>query len=1214
MASDTSRADMVKSGWAGLVSTFIRHPNAANLLMILLIIFGSFAIAKINTQFFPTVERPTIGVIISWPGASAQDVEVNVLAVAEPELRFINGVDKMTSTASEGNGAITLEFSEGVDMQQALSEVEAAAKAIGNLPEDSETPEVRKSQFFDAVAKISIGGTASESVKRDWAKRIRDDLIDRGIDKINFTGLRSPEISISVPERELRRISTTVSEISQIISNNSRDLPSGNVEGDVERQLRALANARDPKALRNVEIKSFPTGEKVKLGDVAQIEETYDSSQTRGLTENLAAIELDIRRAPTADTLETAAILFDYLEEIRPQLPSNVELQTYNISSEALSERILLLVNNALGGLVIVVIMLFIFLNARIAFWVAAGIPIALLATIGIMMMIGQTINMITLFTLIMMLGIIVDDAIVVGEHTNTRLEMGDDHITAAENGVGMMMTPVMAAMLTTLAAFSPILLINDTIGQIMGVLPYVVIAVLLASLVECFFILPGHLAHSLRAKKAARWSYWRQFFIALVTTLACAAILNRFSVGSTGSAPLMTQLLDQPFYIRAAIIAVSALVFATIVEFIILKLLRAFVMFFGLLLLFLVAFNIYQSAFVSTEPFEGIRAFFGSLMTLPAREMILSCAIAALGITLINEIFVRRSFAKMSEEQRIEHMQSEGWFRQNFDRGFNWVRDNPFRWLVTVSFQWRYVTIAFSAGLIMVLAVGLIKSGKVEFVFFPSPEAENITGIVVFNAGLPEDQALEAIATYEQSLHKVDDNLTDDSEQLVSAVFTTFGASNRNGSVQARIQVQLTPSEFRSVRTTDIVSQWRSGVPNIAGVRRFTVAQSRGGPPGRDIEVRLQGDSSEQLKAAANDVVQLVSTVEGVSGVEDNLPYGKPELIMQLTPYGSAVGFSIESVGRQIRNAFEGSVPFRFAHGDDEVTVSVSAQMRESGMAALRNLSLKGPSGEFVPLTEIVTLSERQGFASIRRRDGKTTISVSGDIDDNISTTDKVTETLVAGGELDTLMAKHGVSYTFGGRSEEQKNAFADLQLGAIIAVAVIYIILAWFFGSYWYPLAVMLIIPFGIVGAVFGHWIMGFKLTILSFIGLLGLSGILVNDSIILVARLKERLKLGNSVAQSAIGASQDRLRAVMLTSLTTIGGLLPLLFETSRQAQFLLPMAITIVFGLALSTFLVLFLVPALVGVGNDIRTSFITVFGQMRDKRQGKMQIPPVLPAE
>lgn len=1214
MTFQAKQTEAVKNGWAGLISTFVRHPNAANLLMVLMIIFGAFAIAKINTQFFPTVNRPNIAVIISWPGASAQDVEVNVLAVAEPELRFINGVERMTSTASEGNGAITLEFAEGANMQEALSEVEAAAKAIGNLPEDAETPEVRRSQFFDAVARLSIGGTASESVKRDWAKRVRDDLIDRGIDKINFSGLRASEIAVTVPERELRRLSTTVSEISGIITGNSRDIPSGNVEGDIERQLRALANARDTKSLRDVEIKAFPTGEKVKLGDIAKIEESFDSSATRGLTDNLAAIELDVRRAPSADTLETAAILFDYIEEIRPQLPDNIQLQTYRVSSEALSERILLLVKNAAGGLLIVVLTLFIFLNARIAFWVAAGIPIALLATIGFMLLIGQTINMITLFTLIMMLGIIVDDAIVVGEHTNTRLEAGDDNVTAAENGVGMMMTPVMAAMLTTLAAFSPILLINDTIGQIMGVLPYVVIAVLIASLLECFFILPGHLAHSLREKSVVRWSYWRQFFIALIMTLTLAAVLNRLSIGvDKSSSPLLAQLAEMPSFMRAGLAALTALVFATIVEFIFIKLLRPFTTFLIAMLGYIFLANVYSSLTAATGEIEGVRAFFGSLITIPSLGLIIVGLIVSLIVVFFAEISIRRKEAKMSPEELEVQRQGDGWFRRNFDAGFNWFRDNPFHWLVRLSYNWRYVTIAVSIGLIMVLAVGLIRSGKVEFVFFPSPEAENITGIVVFNAGLPEDQALKAIQTYEKSLYDVDNKLTEEDEQLVSAIFTTFGASNRNGSVQARINVQLTASEFRSVRTNDIVSAWRREAPRIAGIQRFSVAQSRGGPPGRDIEVRLQGDSSERLKAAADDVAQLLSTLEGVSGVEDNLPYGKPELVMQLTPFGSALGFSIESVGRQIRDSFEGSVPFRFARGDDEVTVRVSAELRESGLAALRNLLLKGPSGQFVPLTEIVDLSESQGFASIRRRDGKTTISVSGDIDDNVSTTDKVTETLTSAGELASITAKHGVTFSFGGRSEEQKNAFGDLRLGAIVAVVVIYIILAWFFGSYWQPIAVMMIIPFGLVGAVFGHWLMEFKLTVLSFIGLLGLSGILVNDSIILVARLNERLREGASQANAVIGASLDRLRAVMLTSLTTIGGLLPLLFETSRQAQFLLPMAITIVFGLALSTFLVLFLVPALVGVGNDVRMVFTTVFGQMREKLPSKVS-PPISPAE
>lgn len=1197
MSFNMPNSQTIKTGWAGLVSTFIRHPNAANLLMVLMIIFGVYSIAKINTQFFPTVDRPTIGVIISWPGASAQDVEVNILAVAEPELRFINGVDKITSTASEGNGAITLEFGEGTDMQQALADVETASKAISNLPEDAESPVVSKSQFFDRVAQLAIVGTASESVKRDWAKRMRDDLIERGIDKINFTGLRAPEISVELPERELRRLSTTVSDVSNIIRNNSQDLPSGSVEGDVERQLRTIANARDAKAIRDIEVKSFPTGEKVKLSDIATINEAYDDSETRGLSNNLAAIELDIRRAPTADTLQTAQILFDYIDEIEPQLPDNVQIETYRVASDALSERIGLLVNNALGGLIIVVITLFIFLNARIAFWVAAGIPIALLATIGVMLLIGQTINMITLFTLIMMLGIIVDDAIVVGEHTNTRLEAGDNYIEAAENGVGMMMTPVMAAMLTTLAAFSPILLINDTIGQIMGVLPYVVIAVLIASLVECFFILPGHLAHSLKARKGKSWSYWRQFFIAFMITLGSTAILHRMSANlGDNVSPFITQIAHMPIYLQAPLIALSALIIASFLELVYLKYLRPATTFVTSFILVGLTTNVQQSM---AGEIEGVRAFIGSLLSLPAANMMQVAVIGAAVATIILELVARRRERNLTIDEIEVLKEQDGWFRRNFDKGFNWFRDNPFDFLVSLSYHWRYVTIAISAGLVMVLAVGLIRSGEVEFVFFPSPEAENITGIVIFNAGLPEDQSLAAIAAYEQALHRADASLTDENEQLVTAVFTSFGASNRSGSVTARISVQLTASELRTVRTPDIVSAWRRSAPRIAGVTRFSIAQSRGGPPGRDIEVRLQGDSSEQLKLAADDVADLISTVEGVSGVEDNLPYGKPELVIELTPFGTALGFTIDTVGRQIRNAFEGSVPYRFARGDDEVTVRVSTISRENGMAALRALSLKSPSGEFVPLTEIVSLSERQGFASIRRLDGKTTISVSGDIDDNISTTDKVIETLEASGELASLTASHGVTYTYGGRSEEQRNAFADLSLGATIAVAVIYIILAWFFGSYWQPLAVMLIIPFGIVGAVFGHWLLGFKLTILSMIGLLGLSGILVNDSIILVARLNERMKQGYDVAASAIGASKDRLRAVMLTSLTTIGGLLPLLFETSRQAQFLLPMAITIVFGLALATFLVLFLVPSLVGVGNDIRTFFIAIYGRLKD---------------
>jgi len=448
----------------------------------------------------------------------------------------------------------------------------------------------------------------------------------------------------------------------------------------------------------------------------------------------------------------------------------------------------------------------------------------------------------------------------------------------------------------------------------------------------------------------------------------------------------------------------------------------------------------------------------------------------------------------------------------------------------------------------------------------------------------------------HEKALHEADKALAGSGPSSIRAVFTSFGASSRSGSATARIRVQLTTSEEREVRTPDLINAWRQAAPNIAGVTRFAIEQSRGGPPGRDIEVRLQGERVAALKTAAADVVALLSGVNGITGLDDNLPWGKPELVMELTPQGAALGFSIEEVGRQIRNAFDGAIPFRFPRGDDEVTVRLVQVPASPGSQALRDFELRSPGGTFVPLAEVVEMTDRQGFSAIQRRDGRSTISVTGDIDTAVTTTGAVVEQLTASGSLDLVAARHGVTYSFGGRSEEQENAFADLKLGVAVALSVIYIILAWVFASYWRPIAVLLIIPFGVVGAIFGHWLLDYQLTILSFIGLLGLAGILVNDSIILVDRLEERREAGDSLAEAAVGASRDRLRAVLLTSLTTIGGLLPLLYETSLQAQFLLPMAITIVFGLAMTTLLVLFLVPALVGIGDDFARALSFLYGR------------------
>ncbi|MEL6751373.1 MAG: efflux RND transporter permease subunit, partial [Pseudomonadota bacterium] len=867
-------------------------------------------------------------------------------------------------------------------------------------------------------------------------------------------------------------------------------------------------------------------------------------------------------RAATADTLATSAILSDYLKEIEGALPPGLELKQYDVRADALTERIMLLVTNGLGGLVLVVGVLFIFLNARIAFWVAAGIPVAMLATIGLMYVMGQSINMLSLFGLIMMLGVIVDDAIVVGEHTATRFAEGDGPYEAAEEGAGRMVMPVSAAMITTISTFGPILVISGVLGQIIGVLPIVVIAVIIASLIECFLILPGHLAHTLQPRVHRRWSYWRQFAVALIVGVFAISVSGTNAGGwfvelANGGAAFIRSYLPLP------------------------------------------AIPLDPTAMV--ERLQAIRAEY------PFPLFVLGLAVIAYALSVAVEAIFALFAAWSRKRNPNADPMAPGRFRRNFDAGFNWFRDKPFGALVRLVYRARYVTVALAVASVMIGVWGMISSGKVGFVFFPSAEAENINARVVFNAGVSEARSVEVLREVEKALRRAEAELGD-GEPLVVAAFSTLGQAGRSTADNvASIRVQLTTSEIRTVRTPAIVSEWRKQVPKLAGVRRVALFESRGGPPGRDIEIQLQGPRVALLKEAATEIIPLVETVDGVSGVADDLPYGKPELAMRLTPRGSALGFTIEDVGRQLRNAFEGAIPRRFAQGDDEITVRVTTVMRNRGAAALRNLELRTPAGQFVPLSEVVAIDERQGFASIERIDGNATVSVTADINTDINTTENAIAALEASGLAD-IVSKYGIDYRFAGKDEERREAFGDLAIGAAMAMLINYIVLAWVFASYWRPFAVMLIIPFGIVGAVLGHLAMGMPLTILSVIGLLGLSGILVNDSIILVSRFEERLRLGDTVDDAVMGASRDRLRAVLLTSLTTIGGLVPLLFETSLQAQFLLPMAVTMVFGLASATVLVLFLVPAFMGIGYDIQTAFRAVFGSSKPKGPGTGLVP------
>lgn len=1020
---------------ADLVRLFVRHRNAANLLMVILLVLGGVGLMRLNTQFFPDFGIDIVTVTVEWPGASAQDVDQNIIEAIEPEVRYLDSVDKVVSYATEGVGTVVIEYEQGTDMPTALSEAEAAVAQVNTLPKDSEKPKVKRVVRYDTIARLSLTGPYSEAALKVFAKRIREDLLRRGIDRITFFGSRDEEIWVEVPPEALRRLDLTIADVAERIGASSLDLPSGTVEGLVEKQVRSLGLQTTARGIADIEVRALENGQKIHLRDFAQVSEAFDDDAPVGRYNGLPTIELHIQRSTTADALKVAGILDAYVQEVLPTLPRGLDMRVYDVQSDLIRDRIAVLVKNGGSGLVLVLGVLFVFLSFRTAFWVAAGIPVALFATFAVMFLTGQSINMVSLFALIMTLGIIVDDAIVVAEHAETRRHAGDNALAAAETGALRMLAPVCAASLTTIAAFLPLFAIGDIIGTIIGAIPFVAVSVLLASLVECFLILPGHLRGAFRSGDASR----------------------------------------------------------------------------------------------------------------PSR------------------------------------------LRQGFDGAFVRFRDGPFRRFVQTCLAWRYATLAASVAM-LILTVGLLAGGRVPFNFFPSPEADVVFANVVMAPGTPRAQMEAMVQELDRAAGAAAERFDHSREGLIRATLGTIGKSQGrpfealSGDRYGGLYLELQPSDLRSVRTAEFIVAWREEIRPLAGLERVSLNERMGGPPGREIDLRLSGSDLEALRAASVEVRALLERFAGVSDVEDDLPLGKQEVILQVTPRGRALGFDTESVARQVRNAFQGAIAKRFARGDEEVTVRVRHPQDRLGTQALLELYLRAPGGAEVPLSEVVSMHEEVGFFRVRREDGLREVAVMGEIDETVTTLNELLPAFEEAG-LYEIAARHGATLRLAGKAEEQQRTLADMRFGAIVALISIYVILAWVFSSYTRPIVVMAIIPFGVVGAVLGHFILGFDLSILSLVGLLGLSGILVNDSIILVSTIDERIGNGEPVMEAIVNGSQDRLRAVLLTSLTTIGGLTPLLFETNLQAQFLIPMAISIVFGLAVATLLVLIVVPTLIGIQHD-----------------------------
>ena len=1021
---------VTEKGQQGIVGAFAAHRVACNLLMAVLVLAGSFALHKLGTQFFPTFAVNFANVQVQWPGAAAEDVAAAISAPLERELRGLGELREMTSTSSQGSAQIALEYEEGTDMGEAVDQVKERVATIRNLPATAEEPQIAQVTNYEAVARLLVAARHRGVDLRPVVREIESSLLDRGIAKITITGLPEEEIAIQIPSAVLYELDMSLDDVARRISMSSRDLPAGDIgEHDVSRSLRALEQRRRESGFEELALVSDDEGRLLRVGDVATVERRPRAGSQLLRYRDLPAVSLLLSRTPDSDSLEAARIVGRWMEEREGTWPPGIQIILYDQVWHLLRERIMLLLKNGLGGLVLVVAILLLFLNARVAFWVAAGIPVSFMGALAALYLLGGSINMVSLFALIMALGIIVDDAIVVGEDTLAQHQAGAAPLAAARGGAERMLAPVLASSLTTIAAFLPLMLVSGIIGRILFDIPLVVACVITASLIECFLILPGHL--------------------------------------------------------RQAIAATAR----------------------------------------------------------------------------------RRSPNRL---------------RMRLDAAFLWFRERVFRPAVIYAVREPFTVLSAMLSVLM-LAIGLLAGRHIAFNFFPTPESTTLNANVTFVAGTPAHRVRAFVSHLEQTLSETETRF---GGGLVKVAVAHLGALPRTDNRPATpgyhlgsLVVELVAPDARDVRNTELIEAWRERIVLTPGLEAFSISERRPGPPGRDIAVRLKGTDPVRLKAAAQELAGILRTVPGVGGVQDDLPYGKEQLVYRLNAQGQALGLSIEDVGSQLRAAYEGRIAQIFQHEGEEIEVRVILPERErSRLASLADFNVSLPAGGTTPLLSVVDITPRRGFDKLRRYDGRLSVEVSGDVDATVSNSNRIIAALRED-PLPELAQRHGISYSFEGRQADQRRTLSDMAWGAGLALALIYIVLAFVFASYGWPLVVMAVIPFALVGAVAGHLILGLDLTILSLFGLFGLSGIVVNGSIVLVMFYKSLEESGVPWREAIVEAACLRLRAVLLTSLTTIGGLTPLMFETSLQAQFLIPMATSISFGLAFAIPLVLLALPAL-----------------------------------
>ena len=1033
----------------GALAWMAHNPVAANLLMIVLLVGGLFIGANIKQEMFPEFDSDMVEVVVSLPGASPEEVENGVILAIEEAVQGLEGVDEISSTASEGSGTVMIEALSGADVTLLWQEAKSAIDRITTFPDEVRDVQVSIASRKRSVMRLALYGQVSEQVLREAAEEARDQLLlDPDITQVELTGVRDYEIHVEVSQKTLRRYGLTMETIAATIGRASVDLGGGSLRTPGGEILVRVKDRREyAKEFAKLPIITRTDGGQVLLEDIAKVYETFEDSQSWATYNGLPAVQLEVYRVGDQTPIQVADAARKAVEQINANLPEGLTIVIRSDHSEMFRQRSELLVRNALTGLALVFACLALFLEFRLAFWVSMGIPISFLGSALILGTFDFSINMITMFAFIVTLGIVVDDAIVVGENVYSYRQQGASFLQAAVLGAKEVAMPVVFSVLTNMIAFLPLMFVPGMMGKVFRFIPLVVIAVFAVSLVESLFVLPAHLAHG--SNKPMAWPM---------------SVLGRWQAGFS----------------------------------------RRFI--------------------------RVVNAVYGPLL--------------------------------------------------NF------------------LLHYRYVVLCLGAALLTATA-GYVASGRMGLVLFPAVESDYAYCQAVLPYGASEAKVKQVEATILRAAREMAE------EHGGDKLAAGFWANTRENVVTALIY--LTDPGVRTLSTTEATRLWRRKTGVISGLESITFEADRGGPgSGKGLTIQLSHRNKETLDRAGRELAARLAEFPAVSDIDDGSARGKQQYDIKLRPAGERMGLTSKEVASQVRSAFYGAEAIRQQRGRNEVTLKVRLPENERTTAAtLDDLVLKAPQGEIL-LRDAVDLVPGRAYTSIGRTDGRRVIKVTANV-----TPRAMAENILSEAQKDILprlKAEYpGLSFDFKGHQADIRESVSALVSGLLLALLAIYALLAIPFKSYFQPIIIMFCIPFGVIGAVFGHILMGYSLSVMSLFGVVALSGVVVNDSLVMIDFANRRRREGMGAHDAIRESGLQRFRPIMLTTMTTFGGLAPMIMETSRQARFLIPMAISLGFGILFATFITLIMVPCLYLVLEDVGRFLCWSFGRDqggRDDRAGE----------